>query len=157
MFQACTSQTWTKCGSSLVIQSANWAISKNLSSSCKSLARIQRALEINPRKPPRATVVKARTGGAFSSGWTRVKPSSARSRFKAFCRNELPVSSATASASNRIFFMRALMSLRSLSGGQLAPSENDYPQQGKSAPEKQDDLAKRGGYLHPGNASAGTQ
>ena len=63
MFQACTSQTWTKCGSSFVIQSASCAISKNLSSSCRSVARIHSALEISPRKPPSATVVNASTGG----------------------------------------------------------------------------------------------
>ena len=50
MFQACTSQTWTKCGSSLVIQSASWAISKYLSSSCRSLARIQSDVGDQPAK-----------------------------------------------------------------------------------------------------------
>src|SRR6266404_2448108 len=103
MFQAWTSQTWTKCGSSLVIQSANWAISKNLSSSCKSLARIQRALEIKPRKPPRATVVKASTGGAFSNGGTRVRPSRSRSKLSDFCTCDAPVSSAAASRTKGIF------------------------------------------------------
>src|SRR4051812_34345213 len=81
MFQDCTNQTCTKCGSSLVIQSASWAISKNLSSSCKSLARIQSALEISPRNPPSATVVNAKTGGAFSNGSTRVNPNFSRSTF----------------------------------------------------------------------------
>src|SRR6266571_5215486 len=109
MFHACTSQTWTKCGSSLVIQSANWAISKNLSSSCKSLARIQSALEIKPRKPPNATVVKARTGGAFSSGSMRVRPSCSRSAFKDSCTAATPPSSAAASSSKRIFLNLLLM------------------------------------------------
>src|SRR6266705_42747 len=102
MFQAWTNQTWTKWGSSLVIQSANCAISKNLSSSCRSLARIQRALEINPRKPPSATVVKASTGGAFSSGWIRVKPSDSRSRFNELCTRETPRSSAAANNSRSV-------------------------------------------------------
>src|ERR1043166_3750084 len=81
MFQAWTSQTCTKGGSSLVIQSASCGISKNLSSSCKSLARIQSALEIKPRRPPNATVVKASTGGAFFNGSRRVSPSRSRSTF----------------------------------------------------------------------------
>jgi hypothetical protein len=68
MFQACTVQTWVKWGSSAVIQSANCTISKYLSSFCRSLARIQSALAIRPRKPPSATVVKASSGGAFFNG-----------------------------------------------------------------------------------------
>ncbi len=48
MFHAWMTQTWAKCGSSFVIQSASCAISKNLSSSCKSLARIQSTLTIKP-------------------------------------------------------------------------------------------------------------
>ena len=65
MFQALDEPDGGEWGSSFVIQSASRTISKNLSSSCKSVARIQSALEIRPRKPPSATVVKASTGGAF--------------------------------------------------------------------------------------------
>src|SRR6266581_3404869 len=143
MFQACTSQTWTKCGSSLVIQSANWAISKNLSSSCKSLARIQRALEIRPRKPPSATVVKARTGGAFSSGATRVRPSRSRSAFNPDCTREAPASNSAARSRSRIFFGLPLIpsSLRSLGGGQLTAGKYDNADQAQDAAEQANDLA----------------
>src|SRR5664280_2915492 len=76
MFQASYDQTCAKCGSKSVIQSDSCTISKNLSSCCKSVARIQRKLEINPRKPPNATVVNASNGGALLSGSMRVKSSS---------------------------------------------------------------------------------
>ena len=85
MFQACMVQTWVKCGSRSVIQSASCTISKNFSSSCKSLARIQSPLAIKPRKPPRATVVKASIGGAFSKGGRSCQSSSRRSRLSQLC------------------------------------------------------------------------
>ena len=66
MFHAVTRQTWSACGCSLVIQSPSCAISKNLPSSCICIARTQRTLAINPRKPPSTTVVKASVGGRFS-------------------------------------------------------------------------------------------
>src|SRR5579859_414087 len=109
MFQLCTSQTWTKCGSSLVIQSASCAISKYLSLSCRSLARIQRMLEIKPRNPPRATVVNAKTGGAFSKGSMRVRPSESRSRLSDSCTANTPTSNTAARHANRIFFHFELM------------------------------------------------
>jgi len=41
-------------------------------------------LEINPRKPPSATVVNANTGGAFSNAAVRVSPNASRSWFRFF-------------------------------------------------------------------------
>src|SRR5438552_1724128 len=64
---------------------------------------------MRPRKPPRATVVKASTGGAFSSGWTRVRPRRSRSRLSSFCTCETPVSNKPASSRRRIFLTRGLM------------------------------------------------
>src|SRR5258705_11252587 len=145
MFQACTSQTWTKCGSSLVIQSANCAISKNLSSSCKSLARIQSALEINPRNPPRATVTNASIGGALSKGATRVSPSLSRSRFNELCTRDTPTSRPAERSKRRSFLGLPLIfpaSLRSLSGRQLAPVKNTDADQCENTAEQQNYLAK---------------
>src|SRR5262245_35311801 len=109
MFQAWCTQTCAKCGSSLVIQSASCVISANLSSSCKLLARIQRKLEINPRKPPSATVVNASIGGAFSSGGTYVSPSLSRSRFIECCNRDELNNSKPASKSNPTFLTRLLI------------------------------------------------
>src|SRR6266568_8149652 len=141
MFQACTSQTWTKWGSSTVIQFANCAISKYLSSSCRSLARIHRALEMSPRKPPSATVVNASTGGAFSSGCTSVSPNRSRSWFKVSCTWDTPASKTTATSSSRIFFHLELMcllqasSLGPLGGGQLSPRKDEDPKNREAAAE----------------------
>src|SRR6202030_3046792 len=151
MFQACTSQTCTKLGSSLVIQSANCAISKNLSSSCRSLARIQRALEIRPRNPPRATVVKASTGGAFSRGWTRVRPSLRRSSFKDLWICDTPRRRAAANTSHRAFLNAPVMrwneirasefSLCSLRGCQFPAREDDHAADTDQTAKEQDNLS----------------
>src|SRR6185295_8824714 len=178
MFQACTSQTWVKCGSSLVIQSASCTISKYFPSSCRSLARIHNAFEINPRNPPSATVVNASTGGAFSNGATRVRPSWSRSRFNTCCVRETPSNSTPASRSRRIFFTRPVMawaanpkpgtrnpkefrtsdfSLRSLGRGQLAPVENDNPDQSQRSAQQQYNLRAGQTQLSPSDAAPGAQ
>ena len=54
-------------------------------------------------------MVKASTGGAFSSGVARVRPSWSRSRFSDCCTWPAPASSAAASSSRRIFFERGLL------------------------------------------------
>src|SRR6516162_3308874 len=152
MFQACTSQTWTKLGSSFVIQSANCAISKNLSSSCKSVARIQSAFEISPRNPPSATVVNARTGGAFFRGSTRVNPNFSRSTFSDSCNCEAPTSSTAASSSKRIFFSRELIpptSLRPLRRGEFPSVEDQNATHRHNSAKKQNDLTKCLTQLRP--------
>src|ERR1017187_1673197 len=127
MFQAWNSQTCAKVGSSFVIQSASCAASKNLSSCCKSLARIQRKLEIKPRKPPSATVVNASIGGAFSSTAMCVRPSESRSWFNDFCTWPEQNNSAAASTSRRLFLRRAFMSASGKSSKLQAPSSREIP------------------------------
>src|SRR5487761_2141539 len=137
MFHAWNSQTWVKLGSSSVIQVASCAASKNLSSCCRSFARIQRALAINPRKPPSATVVNASTGGAFSKALTRVRPSCSRSRFNTFCIWPEPATRTTASSSSRIFFVRGFMCADWKSSKLQAPSSREIPNpKPQAAPSK---------------------
>jgi hypothetical protein len=70
-------------------------------------------LEINPRKPPSATVVNASIGGAFSNGGPMVRPSWSRSRFNDFCTWPEPNSSARPAAAAGFFWRaRSLVSLR---------------------------------------------
>src|ERR1051325_6367522 len=133
MFHAWCTQTCAKCGSSFVIQSASCAASKNLSWSCRSLARIHSMLEINPRKPPSAIVVNASIGGAFVNPSTRVNPSRSRSWFSERCVRLTPPSKTTASASSRIFLRRRFICRKS-SGfrvlGSGLPARGASPQPG---------------------------
>src|SRR2546423_10797859 len=162
MFHAWTSQTCTKCGSSLVIQSASWAISKNLSSSCRSLARIHRKFEIRPRNPPSATVVKARTGGAFLSGSVRVNWSRSRSALSDRWTCEAPIRRTTARTERRIFLSRGVMvqrphSLSSLGGGQFAAAEDHHAADAGNPSEEQNNLSHREPKLTPTDAAASAQ
>src|SRR5580765_1444367 len=153
MFHAWKTQTCGKCGSSFVIQSASCIISKNLSSSCKSLARIHSRLEIKPRKPLSATVVNASTGGAFSSASACVRPSRSRSRLSEFCTCATQKSRITARASRRIFFKRGFISLRRLRRRQLAPVEDENAKHGKNSAEQQNNLPERQTQLRPRDAA----
>src|ERR1017187_3646786 len=187
MFHAWKTQTCGKCGSSLVIQSASCIISKNLSSSCKSLARIHSRLEIKPRKPPSATVVNASTGGAFSSASACVRPIRSRSRLSEFCIRATPKSSPTASRSRMNFLKRPFISvqvpgarcqvsgspvrrltlrtshlahyfsLRSLRRRQLTPVENKNSKHGKNSSKQQNNLTERQAQLRPRDAAPRTE
>src|SRR6266542_3938428 len=162
MFQSWTTQTCTNVGSSFVIQSESCTCSKNLSSCCRSLARIQSALAMRPRNPPSATVVKASTGGALSSGATRVRPRSVRWWLSCRCRRETAQSRTAARASNGSLdqenrLIQADGSLRSLRRGQFAAGEQGHAGQAHQTTEQQHDLRESLAELAPGNAPARAQ
>src|SRR5438477_331097 len=161
MFQACTIQTCVRLGSIFVIQSANCTISKYLPSCCKSCMRIQSALAISPRKPPKATVVNARTGGALEPRPVpRSKPSSgsARWRLRDFCTKETIKSRTAAHASNAALEARALIpSTRRLCRGQFAAGEGDHANGGEDASEEQDNSRERHAECLTSDAAPGAE
>src|SRR5437762_770910 len=155
MFQACTVQTWVKVGSIFVIQSANWTISKYFPSCWSSLARIQRAFAINPRKPPSATVVNASTGGALDPRPTpRVNPSSREARcwFNEFWNCATSTSSTAAAHNRKTLWTRPLISGVRLRRGEFPPCEGDNPNDGEDPAEQNHNLTERGSQLSPADA-----
>src|SRR5882724_731074 len=158
MFQAWLAHTWLKLGSSLVIQSASWTISKYLPSSCRSLMRIHSALEISPRNPPSATVVKASIGGAPLSGSFRTKPRRSRSRFKSCSRNNAPASSASARRlSSGLWSLAAMGSVGALGRRQFTPVEQQDADQPNDPAQQEQYLAEGPAQLHPGDGASRAQ
>src|SRR6266496_3061924 len=156
MSHACTTQTVVKCGCSLVIQSASWTFSKNLSSSCNSMARTQSALAINPRNPPSATVVNTSTGGAvLPRGSPRVTPRATRSWLSRLCSRPERASNgiiAAIKADLKSLGRDEAISLRPLGGRQFTARETGNANGGKHTGHQQDDLREGAGQFSPAHA-----